>query len=150
MNKLALVGAVSTLALTVACGGGSGADGDEFPIGALVPLTGGGSEFGPKMEQAIRLAVDEVNQDPPQGKEFKLFVEDGQTDPDAAVRGAQKLINVNRVNAVMGTWSSAVTLAVAPLAIQSGVVQMNTSGAGEITDLDDNDLVWRFQPPASL
>ncbi|HEY9470479.1 MAG TPA: ABC transporter substrate-binding protein, partial [Propionibacteriaceae bacterium] len=120
-------------------------------IGALVPLTGGGAEFGPRMEKAIRLAVDEVNKKtPPMNKKLKVFAEDGQTSPDAAVRAAQKLINVNRVKAVVGTWASAVTLAVAPIAIQSNIALMHTSGANAITDLKSNGLVWRFQPPARL
>lgn len=163
---------VATAALLVsACGGSNGTTdtttsgstsaagtasgeaptGGEVNIGGLVPLTGGGSEFGPRMQKAMEIAVKQVNDaGGANGKSFKLFVEDGQTEPDAAVRGAQKLINVNGVKAVLGTWSSAVTLAVAPIAIQAGVVHMNTSGANPITDLDDKDLVWRFQPPARL
>ena len=123
--------------------------GGEIPIGAIVPLTGGGSQFGPQMEKALRLAIDEVNKAaPPMGKTFKLYVEDGETNPDAAVRAAQKLINVNGVKAILGTWSSGVTLAVAPLAIQAGIVQMHTSGADALTSLDSKGLVWRFQPEA--
>ncbi|HEY9388474.1 MAG TPA: ABC transporter substrate-binding protein [Mycobacteriales bacterium] len=151
--KLGAFVAASVLVLT-GCGSATSGDGNkdaDIAVGALVPLTGGGAEFGPRMERAIRIAVDEVNAaGGVNGSKLKLFVEDGQTEPDAAVRGAQKLINVNRVHAILGTWSSAVTLAVAPLAIQSNVVQMNTSGANAITDLKDNNLVWRFQPPARL
>lgn len=125
------------------------AKGGEIPIGIIVPLTGGGAQFGPQMEKALRLAVDEINKAaPPMGKTFKLYVEDGETNPDAAVRAAQKLINVNGVKAILGTWSSGVTLAVAPLAIQAGIVQMHTSGADAITNLDSKGLVWRFQPEA--
>lgn len=121
----------------------------EIAIGGLVPLTGGGAQFGPQIENALRLAVDEVNSEaPPMGKTLKIFVEDGETNPDAAVRAAQKLINVNGVEAILGTWSSGVTLAVAPLAIQAGIVHMHTSGADAITDLESNGLVWRFQPEA--
>ena len=35
--------------------------GDVFRIGSLTPITGAGSPYGPGMQQAIRLAVDEVN-----------------------------------------------------------------------------------------
>lgn len=147
---VAIAAAVS-LALA-GCGSGGQGDGKgDIAIGALIPLTGGGAEFGPRMQQAIQIAVDQVNQaGGVNGRKLKLYVEDGQTEPDAAVRAAQKLINVNRVHAILGTWSSAVTLAVAPLAIQAGVVEMNTSGASPISDLDDKNLVWRFQPPAHL
>lgn len=122
---------------------------DEIPIGVVTPLTGGGGQFGPDMAKAMQLAADEVNKiAPPMGKKLHLYVEDGETNPDAAVRAAQKLIGVNQVKAILGTWSSAVTLAVAPLTIQAGIVEMNTSGSDQINKLKKNGLVWRFQPEA--
>ncbi|CAM5221250.1 ABC-type branched-subunit amino acid transport system substrate-binding protein OS=Castellaniella defragrans OX=75697 GN=HNR28_001742 PE=3 SV=1 [Castellaniella defragrans] len=75
-------------------------------------------------------------------------MEDGETNPDAAVRAAQKLIGVNNVKAILGTWASGVTLAVAPLAVQAGIVEMHTSGSDKINQLDSRGLVWRFQPEA--
>ncbi|HEY9460322.1 MAG TPA: ABC transporter substrate-binding protein, partial [Paralcaligenes sp.] len=98
--------------------GGAAYAADEMPIGVVTPLTGGGAQFGPDMAKAMQLAADEVNKvGPPMGRKFRLYVEDGETNPDAGVRAAQKLIGVNRVKAILGTWSSAVTLAVAPLTI---------------------------------
>src|SRR5574340_730484 len=129
--------------------GGIACAAEEIPIGVVTPLTGGGGQFGPDMAKAMQLAADEVNRDgPPMGKKLHLYVEDGETNPDAAVRAAQKLIGINRVKAILGTWSSAVTLAVAPLTIQAGIVEMNTSGSDQINKLKKNGLVWRFQPEA--
>lgn len=128
---------------------GSSSSAEEIAIGGLVPLTGGGAQFGPQMQIALQLAVEEVNSEsPPMGRNLKIYVEDGETNPDAAVRAAQKLINVNGVEAILGTWASGVTLAVAPLAIQAGITHMHTSGADAITDLDKKGMVWRFQPEA--
>lgn len=125
--------------------------GGSIPIGALTPLTGAGAFYGPGMAKTIELAVEEVNSaGGPAGRKLQLFVEDSQTDPDAAVRGAQKLIDVNRVVAILGTWASGNTLAVAPLAIEAGVIEMNTSGSPKISELDDNDLVWRLEAPGGL
>lgn len=118
----------------------------EVRIGALNPLTGAGSPYGPGMQQAIRLAVDEINAAGGiNGATVRLFTEDTQTEPEPAVRAAQKLIEVNQVAAILGTWSSGVTMAVVPLTTEAGVIEMNTSGAPEISTLDDNDLVWRTQ-----
>ncbi len=129
--------------------GGTAYAADDIPIGVVTPLTGGGAQFGPDMAKAMQLAADEVNKiAPPMGRKFRLYVEDGETNPDAAVRATQKLIGVNRVKAILGTWSSAVTLAVAPLTIQAGIVQMNTSGSDQINKLKKRGLVWRFQPEA--
>ncbi|MCP9952602.1 ABC transporter substrate-binding protein [Actinomadura madurae] len=139
--------ALSCVVVTAAaCGGGSSGSG-SINVGGLVPLSGGGAVYGPDIESALRIAVEEINGDAPMGRKLKLQIEDSQTDPDAATRATQKLINVNRSAAIMGVWSSAETLAIAPMAIQSGTVLTTAAGAGDVTDLDDENLVWRFYPP---
>ena len=35
--------------------------GETFRIGSLTPITGAGSPYGPGMQQAVRIAVDEIN-----------------------------------------------------------------------------------------
>ncbi len=49
------------------------------------------------------------------GRRIELLGEDDQTNPEAGVRAARKLIDVDKVSAIIGTWASAVTTAVAPL-----------------------------------
>lgn len=117
-----------------------------FRIGSLCPVTGAGSPYGSGMQKAIEIAVAEVNGlGGAGGRKLELFSEDGQTKPDAAVLAAKKLIEVNKVQAILGTWSSGVTLAVMPLTDAAGIIEMNTSGAPAISTLDTKDLVWRFQ-----
>ena len=121
-------------------------DAATLRIGALTPITGAGSPYGPGMQQAIRIAVEEVNAaGGVAGRKLELITEDSQTKPDAAVLAAKKLIEVNKVQAILGTWSSGVSLAVMPLTDAAGIIQMNTSGAPAISTLDTKDLVWRFQ-----
>ena len=68
------------------------------------------------MVKAIKAVVDEVNAaGGVLGRKIELVSEDDQTNPEAAVRAARKLIDVDKVSAIMGTWASAVTTAVAPL-----------------------------------
>lgn len=117
-----------------------------FRIGALNPITGAGSPYGPGMQKAILLAVEEVNAaGGAGGRKLEVFTEDTQTQPQAAVLAAKKLIEVNKVQAVLGTWSSGVTLAVMPLTDAAGLIEMNVSGAPAISSEDKKDLVWRFQ-----
>ena len=117
-----------------------------FRIGSLCPITGAGSPYGSGMQKAIEIAVAEVNgAGGAGGRKLELFNEDGQTKPDAAVLAAKKLIEVNKVQAILGTWSSGVTLAVMPLTDAAGIIEMNCSGAPAISTLDTKDLVWRFQ-----
>lgn len=117
-----------------------------FRIGALNPITGGGSPYGPGMQKAILLAAEEVNAaGGAGGRKLEVFAEDTQTKPEAAVLAAKKLIDINKVQAILGTWSSGVTLAVMPLTDEANIIEMNVSGAPAISTLDKKDLVWRFQ-----
>jgi branched-chain amino acid transport system substrate-binding protein len=124
---------------------------DEIRVGTLTPLTGAGSPYGPGMVKAINLAVDEVNRTGgPLGAKIRLFTEDGETNPEAAVRAAKKLIEVNKVVAIVGTWSSGVTMAVLPLTIKAGIVEMSVSGAPEISGMYNDGLVYRGQASNTL
>ena len=117
-----------------------------FRIGALNPITGAGSPYGPGMQKAILMAVEEVNAaGGAGGRKLEVFTEDTQTQPQAAVLAAKKLIEINKVQAILGTWSSGVTLAVMPLTDAAGLIEMNVSGAPAISFEDKKDLVWRFQ-----
>jgi ABC-type branched-subunit amino acid transport system ATPase component len=52
-----------------------------------------------------------------------------QTSAEAGVRAARKLIDVNKVVAIVSTWASAVTLAVKPLCVEAKVFVIGVSGA---------------------
>lgn len=150
LRTVAVVAAALTL--LAACGQGNGntnSAGADIPVGALNPLTGSGAVYGPGMLDGIKIAVDEVNAaGGALDKKLKLYTADDQSDPNAAVRAAQKLVNVNKVYAILGTYSSAVTLAVAPIAIRNKVLIMNTSGAPQVSQL--GPLAFQFNPRESL
>ena len=124
---------------------------EPIRIGTLCPLTGAGGVYGPNMQRAITLVVDKINSSGGiYGHPLRLFHEDGQTNPDAAVRGCHKLIDVNKVIAVLSTWASPVTLAIAPICIENKVFNISTSGANEISDLKDDDFIFRTQPTGTV
>lgn len=111
--------------------------GGPIAIGAILPLTGDGSAYGPGMAAAIQIGVDEINAaGGVNGQQLKLFVEDDGTNADQGVRAANKLISVNKVNAIIGTWASSVTLAVAPLTVQANIIEMNVSGSPKLSGFD--------------
>ena len=142
----AILAGASLLAATALPGSASAQTAGSFRIGSICPVTGAGSPYGSGMQKGIEIAVAEVNAaGGAGGTKIELFSEDGQTKPDAAVLAAKKLIEVNKVQAILGTWSSGVTLAVMPLTDAANIIQMNTSGAPAISQLDKKDLVWRFQ-----
>ena len=127
------------------------AQGEPITIGVLTPLTGAGAFDGPRMLKAIQAVVTEVNKaGGVLGRQVALQVEDDQTSPDDAVRAAHKLVDVNRVSVIMGTWASAVTTAVAPVCWDSKTFIATCSGADSITKLPHQGYLVRTQPNTKL
>jgi branched-chain amino acid transport system substrate-binding protein len=120
-------------------------------LGVLTPLTGAGSFDGPRMLKAMQAVADEINAAGGLlGRKIALVVEDSETNPEAAVRAAHKLIDVDRVPVIMGTWASAVTTAVAPVCWESKTFLTTVSGADSITRLPHQGYLIRTQPNNEL
>lgn len=117
-------------------------------LGAILPLTGSGATFGPGMLKSMQAAVDVVNAaGGAAGRKLQIFAEDDQTQPQSGVLAAKKLIEANRVDAILGTWASSVSLAVAPLTNDAGIILMNTSGAPALSVPPANakGLCYRYE-----
>src|SRR5271168_5401969 len=124
---------------------------EPLRIGALNPLTGAGGQYGPSMAKVIQAVADEINKAGGiSGRQIAVTVADTQTNPDAGVAAAHKLIDVDRVAAVVGTWASAVTTAVAPLCWEAKVMLFTVSGADSITKLPHQGYIIRTQPNTYL
>jgi len=137
-------GALATLALAPAT---LRAQGEPLRLGVLTPLTGAGSADGPRMLAAMQAVAKEINASGGLlGRPIEFIIEDDQTNPDAAVKAARKLIDVDRVPVIMGTWASAVTTAVAPLCWESKTFLTTVSGADTITKLPHQGYLIRTQP----
>ncbi len=150
----ALLGAAGAVG-SFAIGGKAFGQGAPVVFGALPPLTGAGGPYGPAMLRAIQQVVDEANAAggiPTRqgGRQIRVVAEDDQTNPDAGVRGARKLIDVDRVSAIMGTWASSVTTAVAPLCWENRLPLFTVSGADSITLLPHQGYIFRTQPNSRL
>ena len=90
-------------------------DQPSIKIGAILSLTGRGSQYGKASLQGIQIAVDEVNKAGGiRGRKIDLVVEDSLSEAKNAVTAYQKLLDVNKVVAVIGPILSDEVLAVAP------------------------------------
>ncbi len=140
------------LVVLVGCLLAGGVQAGEFKVGALNPLTGVGGPYGPGMLAAIKIAAQEVNDAGGiLGNKVVVISEDTQTDPNAAVRAAKKLIEVNKVSAILGTWSSGITMSVLPLTTRAGIIEMSVSGAPAISKIaKKTGLVFRTQASNTL
>jgi len=127
------------------------AQAEPIKIATLTPLTGAGGSYGPTMAKAAAAVVEAVNSaGGVLGRKVVLVSEDDQTSPEPAVRAARKLIDVDRVSAIMGTWASSVTTAVAPLCWESKTLLCTVSGADSITLLPHQGYIIRTQPNSQL
>jgi len=102
-------------------------------IGHLIPQSGFLSPMGEYMINAAKLAVEEINAaGGVLGRQLQLVAEDDMN-PGVAVQKATKLIQQEKVDALMGTVSSAVCLAVMDVADRSKMLLVNTgSNSDEI------------------
>ncbi|HUN42071.1 MAG TPA: ABC transporter substrate-binding protein [Acetobacteraceae bacterium] len=154
LTRRSLLGAAAAGIATPVAGllpAGAQAQGATTDLGVLTPLTGAGSFDGPRMLKAMQAVADEINRNGGLlGKPIRLVVEDSETNPEAAVRAAHKLIDVDKVPVIMGTWASAVTMAVAPVCWESKTFLTTVSGADEITHLPHHGYLIRTQPNNQL
>src|ERR1051325_1313245 len=127
------------------------AQGATIKLGTLTPLTGAGGNYGPSMRKAMEWVAEQINgAGGVLGRRIVLVSEDDQTNPEAAVRAARKLIDVDKVAAIMGTWASSVTTAVAPLCWESKTFLTTVSGSDTITLLPHQGYLVRTQPNTNL
>jgi branched-chain amino acid transport system substrate-binding protein len=99
----------------------------EIRIGALLPLSGGGANYGKSLQQGLELALEDINGSGGiNGKQLKIIYEDSQGDAKTGISGFNKLVSVDNVPVVVASISS-VVLAVAPIADQQHIVLINSS-----------------------
>src|SRR5438477_2253353 len=151
LDRRRLLGGAAALASLSALPQGALAQGPSIRIGTLTPLTGAGGPYGPVMVKAVKAVVDQVNAaGGVLGRKIELVSEDDQTNPEAGVRAARKLIDVDKVSAILGTWASSVTTAVAPLCWESKTFLTTVSGSDTITLLPHQGYLVRTQPNTQL
>lgn len=103
--------------------------GNELKIGVSAPLTGDISALGQSTKNAILLAQDEVNEGGgikvgEKTRKVKFIVEDDENKPESTATVFQKLINQDKVLAIIGSQSSKCSNAGAPIAESAKVPQI--------------------------
>src|SRR5215470_18355986 len=145
-----ITGAASIAAPFVVTTPGFGQTG-PIKIAGLVSLTGSGSPFGPNSKLAHQAVVDQVNAAGGLlGRQLEYTAEDDQTNAEAGVRAARKLIDVDKVQAIMSVWASAVGTAVLPLCWENKVMLLAISAADSIAELPHQGYFVRTQPHTVL
>ena len=121
----------------------------DTKIGILMDITGPIANFIPPLQNAVNLAVKQVNASGGllDGNAVAVF---GDTTGSAqgSVDAVGKLANIENVPVIMGALMSGTTIAAAEaVSIPAGIVQISpTATSPAMTAIKDNDLVFRIVP----
>ncbi|MFP3911076.1 MAG: ABC transporter substrate-binding protein [Desulfobacteraceae bacterium] len=106
------------------------AESDEITVGSVTPLTGKLAVYGEGFQQAMLLALDQVNaQGGIHGKPMKITFEDNNSTSKGSVSAIQKLITIHKFPVIFGPAASSNFLAVCPIAQQNRVILIGAESA---------------------
>jgi len=118
--------ALATLALAgiaQAQNSNQGVSKNEIVLGSIQDLSGPIAGFGKQVRLGMMLRVDEINeQGGVHGRKIKLVVEDSAYDPKKAVLAAQKLVNQDKIFAMIGHIGTAQNMAAMPVQFEKNVI----------------------------
>jgi len=138
-NRLLFV--LGSLFALAAFGCGGGASREELVIGEYGSLTGNDATFGGSTKAGVELALDELvaaKQGKIGGLAVRVIVEDDQGRAEEAATVVQKLVNQDRVVAVLGEVASSRSLAGGPICQGAGVPMITPSSTNpRVTQVGD-------------
>lgn len=138
-----------------ACGGGTGggdnggdggsADDGPITIGFISHLTGDAAVYGESIRMGTEVALQEINDAGGiNGRPLEVVFEDDKLDANQAVAAARRLIEQEGVPVIMGSASSSISLSIAPIVEEAGVVQI--SAVSTSPDLAAFENVFMVMP----
>ena len=118
----------AALALSMAVAGpalaqSQGVSKSEITLGSIQDLSGPLAGFGKQLRMGMQLRVDEINeQGGVNGRKINLKFEDSGYDPKRAVLAAQKLVNQDKIFAMVGHIGTAQNVATFPVLFDKNVI----------------------------
>ncbi len=149
-RRAALLAAPATLAAP----GLARAQADAVRLGVILSATGGLAAFVPPIRAGIVLAFEEINAAGGvlNGRRLQMIEADDQTNPQAGVTAATRLVQAESVAGIIGPMASGITIAVAnAVTVPAGVPIISPSAtAPAVSQINDNDTVFRTAVPDGL
>ena len=103
---------------------------NEILLGTIQDLSGPLAGYGKHVRSGIQLRLEEVNeQGGVHGRKLKLLVEDSGYDPKKAVLAAQKLVNQDKIFAMIGHLGTAHNNAAMPIQFEKNVINFSPTTA---------------------
>ncbi|MDQ2857752.1 MAG: ABC transporter substrate-binding protein [Candidatus Eremiobacteraeota bacterium] len=114
---------------------------DSIKVGLLEPATGVYAAEGENEVRGFQMAADMWNaRGGVMGRKIELVTEDDASDPGIGAQKARKLVNQDKVVALAGSVSSAVSLSVSGAANAAGIIFMDSGGHTD--DVTGKDCKW--------
>ncbi len=118
LTTLAVALSLSTLAVAQ-----QGVSKDTLTLGSIQDLSGPLAGFGKQVRMGLLLAADELNeQGGINGRKVEIKIEDSGYDPKRAVLAAQKLVNQDKIFAMIAHIGTAQNLAAMPVQFSKNVI----------------------------
>ncbi len=129
----------------------------EVVIGVLYPMTGSVAQVGIDSVNAVKVALDIINNDMninvPLGKgvglprlggaKVRIVVVDHQGKPDLGLAEAERLITQEKIHALFGAYHSAVTIPASQVAERMGIPMLNADSSSPA--LTERGFKWFFR-----
>lgn len=118
-----------------------------YKLGIILPMTGDAAVYGEPMLNVYKLAVDEINaKGGINGNKLELVLEDGKCTGSNSASAATKLVNVDKVQVILGGFCSSESLASIPSA-EAGKVAI-VSGGSSSPDLTGKSIFFSRTYPS--
>ncbi|HQH78501.1 MAG TPA: ABC transporter substrate-binding protein, partial [Synergistaceae bacterium] len=115
---------------------------DVIKVGYLAALTGDWAAYGQTEANSAQLAVDEINANGGVlGKKIELVVSDFRTRPEDAVNAVRRLVQEDKVVAIIGANGSGINIATAPIVNEAKVPQIGTVSTNPSVTVDKDGKV---------
>src|SRR5215207_1318157 len=117
----------------------------QIKIGAVLSATGGASFLGDPEKKTLEMYVADINaKGGIGGKKIELVVYDDASNPNQARTFATRLIEQDKVDALLAGSTTASTMAIIPLAEEAGIPLINFAGAVQAVSPVKK---WNFKTP---
>lgn len=122
------------------------ASSETFRLGLVCPLSGSSAVSGKILQNAVQMAVDEINKEGGIGGSvpIELFCEDDEATPATSVTVMQKLVEQNGVNTVIGSQPSSCTLANMEITKAAKIPQITPASSNVTVTQQGNGYIYRM------
>lgn len=125
-----------------------GSEGDTIKVGANLELSGAVASYGEGIKEGIDLAIEEINAaGGVDGKELEVVPVDNKSEGSEATNAAIKLVNQDKVTAIIGSATSGNTKAQTQIADEGKTILITPSGTADDLTLgtDGNVIDYVFR-----